>query len=767
MVLAIVGVLVVVGLIAAISQIKAPPFADYGLNDPSAPSSGSSGGSSDQSAAALAHDGAGGAPRAGGSLTYDVDNVLETFDPRTDRWGTAVMIEAQAVYDPLMAYNGAQQVSPYLAKSMTAAPDLLSWTIGLRPGVVFHDGTPCDAAAVKLALDEFRQHAYNAGSLALITDVTVTGPLEVVVHVAKPWATLPNALAGQAGLVAAKAVYDDPGGHTAIGTGPFVMGLFSADRLSMRKNPHYWQPGKPYLDSVVFDHADDTTDRMGALRSGRADITQFLGSSAGAENIDDLSVFTDAQENPGRDVLPLNTSKAPFDDEIARKAVAAGIDRQAIAGRAEVGYLGSSSPLFSDDPDAVQRYDPDRARALAKMYESAHGHPLSFELLTADDAVILVNEVKVQLARVGIAATIRTEPFLEQYQDMVAGRFEATYYLQFGGPSPEVDMVALIGGASPLLLGGGTLDFPRYADPELLKAVQQYRSTSNLAMQRVALASVQRLLADQAPWIFLPRGHQGSGDDPPGARGAGLRAPRRSAGLPERAAVRRLDLARRLRGRRRGRARPGRCRRGLSVRTYVRVCIRGDDPARRPRRLLRVGRAARRSSPPRQARHRGWGRGHGGQLRGQGVRDPRRHGRAAGAALLPERHRRAAAHARLQRGQQGGLRDLRATRRHWSRGSRSTRRSSTSAGCCASPGRRSRSPASCGRDVLDRVGLAITVGVATHQVPGQGSQRGRQARRSARRARRRASWPSCTHCPSSGCGASARSRRPSSTSVVC
>ncbi len=88
-------------------------------------------------------------------------------------------------------------------------------------------------------------------------------------------------------------------------------------------------------------------------------------------------------------------------------------------------------------------------------------------------------------------------------------------------------------------------------------------------------------------------------------------------------------------------------------------CGRGDDPARRPRRVLRVGRAAGRPAPARAAGHRRRRRRAGGQLRGEGVRRAHGDGRCAGAAALPGGGRRAAAHGRLLGGEQGRLPRLR------------------------------------------------------------------------------------------------------------
>ena len=138
----------------------------------------------------------------------------------------------------------------------------------------------------------------------------------------------------------------------------------------------------------------------------------------------------------------------------------------------------------------------------------------------------------------------------------------------------------------------------------------------------------------------------------------------------------------------------------------------GDDPACRPRRVLRVGRAAGRSAAARPAGHRRRGRGARRQLRGQGVRrahgDGRR-GRPGGCARRRSSSRRA---CRPTPRPARRCSRCSTTPRRWSRGSRSTRRSSTSAACGASPGTPAEIAARLRRDVREQVGLPITVGVA-------------------------------------------------------
>ena len=147
------------------------------------------------------------------------------------------------------------------------------------------------------------------------------------------------------------------------------------------------------------------------------------------------------------------------------------------------------------------------------------------------------------------------------------------------------------------------------------------------------------------------------------------------------------------------------------MRTCVRV-VCADDPARRPRRVLCVRRATGCSAASQSPRHRRRGGGARRQLRGQGARRSHRDGRGAGAPAVPARpwSSRRGCRRTPRRARPSSRCSSRPPRS--SRGSRSTRPSSTFAVSSGSRGRRRRSQHGCARRVRERVGLPITVGVA-------------------------------------------------------
>ena len=87
-------------------------------------------------------------PKRGGSLVFGVDAEEQGFDPTQGRFDEVGVMYARTVFDPLTIVLANGDWAPYLAESVVPNASYTTWTITLRPNVVFHDGTPCNGAAL-------------------------------------------------------------------------------------------------------------------------------------------------------------------------------------------------------------------------------------------------------------------------------------------------------------------------------------------------------------------------------------------------------------------------------------------------------------------------------------------------------------------------------------------------------------------------------------------------------------------------------------------
>ena len=146
--------------------------------------------------------GASGDPKMGGSITFGLEAESDGFNPTTNRWAVSGYMVGNAVFDPLAAYDASGKWQPYLAKSFTPSADFKTWTIEMRPGVTFSDGTPVDGAAVAKSLNAVRKDVLTGAALANIASVEADAadPLGVTVTTTDPWASLPAQLSSQVGI---------------------------------------------------------------------------------------------------------------------------------------------------------------------------------------------------------------------------------------------------------------------------------------------------------------------------------------------------------------------------------------------------------------------------------------------------------------------------------------------------------------------------------------------------------------------------------------
>ena len=215
------------------------------------------------------------APKSGGTLTIGTFTETPGLDPVTNV-GTGVTggMELAALYDVLMRYDPATGTfQPRLAQSLTPNSDLTVWTLKLRSGIKFTDGTDYNAAAVVFNL---KRHIDLKGrSLGLVSNMKsfdTPDPLTVVITLTTPNTTIPFVLSSAPGMIASPAVVQAQGANFATnpvnaGAGPFVFSSFKAkEAVILKKNPTYWN-GAVYLDELKFVNITGQQANLDAMKN--------------------------------------------------------------------------------------------------------------------------------------------------------------------------------------------------------------------------------------------------------------------------------------------------------------------------------------------------------------------------------------------------------------------------------------------------------------------------------------------------------------------
>lgn len=340
------------------------------------------------------------------------------------------------IYDRLIAKDENLNYVPQLAQSWDEAADGMAWTFTLKPGVSFHNGTPFTAQTVVdwLALYPGTENAYLFDAVEraeVVSDLVV----RLVMKRAEP--NLLYNLSTVFASIPDPAVYaalgEDYGVFEAVGTGPFKLENFEIGQQTVlvRNDDYAWGPGaatgKPArIERLTLREIAESSTAFLELKTGGVDMllnvpTDFVGE---VEKASDLSILQLA----GQDLvyMPMNVTKAPFDNIKVREGVAFAINQPEILaavfggmGKAADGFLISSLPESNTAPEFRIAYDPARAnKALddagwvmgSDGVRAKDGTRLSVKLWTQSDSFFrrLAEVVQAQLKAVGMEAEIVT-----------------------------------------------------------------------------------------------------------------------------------------------------------------------------------------------------------------------------------------------------------------------------------------------------------------------------------------------------------------------
>ncbi|MFZ4432415.1 MAG: ABC transporter substrate-binding protein [Microthrixaceae bacterium] len=429
---------------------------------------------------------------------------------------------ARAIYDTLTIPDSEGNFTGYLAESVTPNADFTQWTLKVRPGITFHDGTPLDAQVVKNNLDAYRGTYPARGPLLFrfvfepIQDVSVVDPSTVLITTKTPWPSLPGTLfsSGRVGMLA-QAQLDDPStcDRNLIGTGPFKLQEWKVnDSLTAVKNPNYWQKDAngvqlPYLDQITFRPYSDANARLNALSSGEVNMIH----ASGAEQILDLRDQRDSGElelvesNEFAEVSYglLNASKPPFNNKNCRLAAAYSLDRDAFNkvinldiftmasgpfGLGDVGYLEDAG---------YPEYDEAKARQLAETCAQEIGGPLEFTLVsTPDPGVVKAAQfIQEQAQKVGAKVNLRQVEQAALINTALGNDWEALSFRNHPGGNPD--------GQYNWWKTGSPVNFGKFSDPEIDRLLDAGRAEPDKEKATQIYEDINKRFGSEAYNIWL------------------------------------------------------------------------------------------------------------------------------------------------------------------------------------------------------------------------------------------------------------------------
>jgi peptide/nickel transport system substrate-binding protein len=445
------------------------------------------------------------------TLVMIIESSPANLDPRVGLDAQSERID-DLIFDDLLTRDEHLNVRPALAESWEIA-DARTYVFHLHHGVRFHDGRALTSRDVKWTFDSLLQgriRSTKAAAYKYVADIAAPDDYTVVFHLKEPFATLLWNLSDGAIGIVPYGSGNEVSGHP-VGSGPFRFVSAELDKdVVLARNDDYWGD-KPKLESVRFIVVPDTTTRALELRKGSADIAINALTS-------DMVLALEREPNlavlraPGTvlSYLAFNMRDPILKDVRVRQALAYAIDRQPF-----IHYLGRdfARPAYSILPPEswayngdVPHYDhnSDHARQLLDQagYPAVNGvrFHLTMKTSTEESTRLLAAVLQQQLHEVGIALDIRTYEFATFFSDVTHGTFQL-YSLRWIGGNEDPDIFEYVFHSSKFTPHGANRSF--YANPRVDALIDQARSELDQNARKQLYAEIQRILADELPYIDL------------------------------------------------------------------------------------------------------------------------------------------------------------------------------------------------------------------------------------------------------------------------
>ncbi|MHB8644915.1 MAG: ABC transporter substrate-binding protein [Thermomicrobiales bacterium] len=461
---------------------------------------------------------AAGTPKKGGILKVGLQADPVALDPhKTSLTATSHILEH--IYGRLVMIDATLSPKPDLAESWTASSDGLVYTFKLRQGVKFHNGQPFVAGDVKYSYERVLDPATKSAQKSALTGIDkieVPDDYTVKFTLKTPNAAFVVGLFPPNYAIVKKEDVDKNGDltKTANGTGPFMFKDYTPNtKVTLVKNPNYWDTGKPYLDGIEMVPVPDDTARSTAIRTGTVDFVEY----APAKDIPllkaDKTLTITGDQNTNIRYLGFNLdlksghANPAFQNPKVRQAISMAMDRQAIV---DAAFYGLAIPTLTVFPPGYwatldTKVPPqDIAGAKKMLADAGVTGGIKTAIKTWSSYPFLSNAalaVQDQLKQIGITADVLPEDNGTFIADNNAHNYELIVSGTSGYTDPNEIMLPNFGTGQPSNNTG-------YSNPAFDKLVADGVAASTQDDRKKVYAQVQQILLTDNPWVMLYVGSQ-------------------------------------------------------------------------------------------------------------------------------------------------------------------------------------------------------------------------------------------------------------------
>jgi peptide/nickel transport system substrate-binding protein len=451
-------------------------------------------------------------PKLGGTLKVMMVSPIVALEPTT-MYDTGSIALCQQVAEYLAWVNNDLTLRPVLAESWSPSSDVKTWTFKLRQGVTFQDGKPfgaddviatmntlLDPKSVSAAVATFKG-TLSPGGVVKVDDATVE------FHLDQPSADFPYLVASTNYdcLILPSTYKMGTWQKNPVGTGPFTMTNYTPKQsATFKKNPKYWQSGKPYLDGVEVTFNEQTQAQGLALQAGSIDMMLYTPVQGSQALFSDASIKVLATPSTMHRELHMRVDTAPFTDKRVRQAFAYTLDRPALIqalfnGKAE---LADDNVFFKQYPLSPQDLPPrNQDIAKAKQLLTDAGMPNGFS------ATLNVEEYE----EIPQYATLVQAMAKQAGINLKLNQVTVTYYYGSGANQPWlVDPMGIVDWTFRgvpdeyfnAYITNGVWNSSKFSDPAFDTAVKGYQTTVDETKRRAYAKQGATILMDGTPAVI-------------------------------------------------------------------------------------------------------------------------------------------------------------------------------------------------------------------------------------------------------------------------
>jgi peptide/nickel transport system substrate-binding protein len=418
-----------------------------------------------------------------------------------------------AVCDKLVELDPKLNYVPQLATEWAWAADGLSLTMKLRAGVVFHDGEPLDAEAVRFNFERNKTVPYSrrVTELKPVKSVTVLDPLAVRLELSEPNAPLMAQLADRAGMMVSPKAARELGDRMAkapVCAGPYrFVEWVPQDRIVFEKFDRYWDKAAVAIDRAVYLPIPDDTVRLSNLRAGTFQLTERIAPSDLPTVRGDARLKLYESASLGYRVLSINAArgegaKAPLGTSAKlREAFELSLDRAIIN---QVAFDGAFIPTNQPEAPGTAYYAPafpvaarDLARAKALVAESGLPRPSVNFLIGSDPLDLRVAQVIQAMAgEAGFDLKITVNEAATLLSRINKGDYEVSLLIWSGRADPDANI-------SIWVACDGFVNYGKYCNEKLDEILRRARQTTDVGERKRLYAEAAAIYLPARPYLFL------------------------------------------------------------------------------------------------------------------------------------------------------------------------------------------------------------------------------------------------------------------------